>query len=109
MPAESTSRKLRDLDLETTRHHRARQGDGHAVARLEVLGAADDLAERTLAGVDLADAEPVGLRVLLEGLDLADHHEGQRARPKVVTDSTSRPSIGRTSATRSGVTPARSR
>jgi hypothetical protein len=28
--------------------------------------------------VDLADAEAVGLRVLLEGLDLADHHEGQR-------------------------------
>jgi len=34
---------------------------------------------------------------------------GSGARPKVVTDSTSRPSIGRTSATRSAVTPARSR
>ena len=52
------------LDLEIVRQNRARQGERDLVAHFVVLRAANDLARLAAAVVDLADAEPVGVRML---------------------------------------------
>ena len=58
-----------------TREPRAREGDGDGGAGAEVPRAADDLARRALAHVDLAELQPVGVRVLARLEDLADEEE----------------------------------
>ena len=45
------------------REQRARKGNCHVRAGLEVPGAADDLSRIALSDVDLADAQPVGVRM----------------------------------------------
>ena len=57
------------------RKPRAREGDRDGGAGAEVPRAADDLARRTLPHVDLAELQPVGVRVLARLEDLADEEE----------------------------------
>lgn len=64
--------ELAFFDLETAGQSRARESERDFVACFEVLRTADDLARAAAAVIDLADAEFVSIRVLLEGLDLSD-------------------------------------
>lgn len=63
------------FDLEAAGEFGSREGDGDFVAHFEVLGTADNLTQRALADIDLADRE--FFRVwMLDGLgDLADDDE----------------------------------
>ena len=64
--------ELAFFDLETAGQSCAGEGERDFVARFEVLRAANDLARAAAAVIDLADAEFVGIWVLLKGLDLSD-------------------------------------
>jgi hypothetical protein len=64
--------ELAFFDLEAAGQSRAGESERDFVARFEVLRTADDLARAAAAVIDLADAKFVGIRVLLEGLDLRD-------------------------------------
>ena len=74
------------------RKPRARKRDGDGGAGTEVPGAADDLARRALPHVDLAELQPVGVRMLARLEDLADEEEPEIAvfvRPARATRSCS--------------------
>jgi hypothetical protein len=60
------------LDGESAGQNGSRECEGHFIACFEVLRTADDLACGAAAVIDLADAEFVGIWMLLEGLNLRD-------------------------------------
>ncbi len=66
------------LDLEVARQFGADHGEGDLQARAHVGRAADDL-EGLATVADLADAQLVGVRVLLGRQHLADDHAAERA------------------------------
>ncbi len=72
MPLDSWPRSLAFLRLRAVGHHRAGPGDRDGLAGGDVRRAADDLRRLARAGVDEADAEPVGVRVAAGLEHLAD-------------------------------------
>jgi hypothetical protein len=78
-PVRGLAAELRRLELQPAREHRAgeRNRDGRACA--EVPRAADDLPRRPLPHVDLAELQPVGVRVLPGFEDAADAEEAEVA------------------------------
>ena len=64
-PVRLDAAELGDPELGAVGQHRARQGHGDRGAGLEVRRAADDLARIAVAHVDRAEAEAIGVRVLL--------------------------------------------
>ena len=75
-PARHLAAQLRLAERRVgAREPRARKRDRDCGARAEVPGTADDLARLPLAHVDLAELEPVGVRVLARLEHLADEEE----------------------------------
>ena len=56
------------------RQNRAGQRERHFVAHPIIFCAANNLPRLTAAVVDLADGEPIGIRVWCRGGDLRDHN-----------------------------------
>ena len=76
--------QLRLAELRAVGHHRAGQRHGNGLARGDVRGAADDR-PRAIAGLDLADAQPIRVRVLLSAQHGA-HDEAIGARSPQMRD-----------------------
>ena len=94
--------QLRLAQLLAARHPGAGQRHGDGLAGVDVGRAADDRARLAVAGVDRADAEPVGVGMLLAAEHPADDEALARGGPTVVTRSTSVPVIASRSASSSG-------
>ena len=78
--------ELGALEPRAVGHHRAGLGDGHGLAGGDVGRAADDRGHVALADGDLADAQPVGVRVLL-ALEHAPDDEVLQRRDAVRVDA----------------------
>ena len=79
-PGRPHAAQLRFADLVAARQRRSGQRDRHGLPRRHVGGAADDRA-LAVAGVDRADAQPVGIGVRLGAQHLADDEALGRGRP----------------------------
>ena len=72
------------LDREALGHHRSRQRNRNGRTGGEVPRAADDLPRLVLADVDLAELEPVGVRMLARLEHLADDGSSRGCRSRRV-------------------------
>ena len=85
--------QLAALEREPVRERRARQRDRDLRPGAEVPGAADDLVRLGLPHVDLAELQPVGVRMLLRLEHVADAEEAEiaavSATPSRMTSLTS--------------------
>ena len=73
IPSEATPRSFALRSFSPPGIRRPGQGDGDGLAGGDVGRAADDRPRLAVAGVDRADAEPVGVGVRLAGQHPADH------------------------------------
>ncbi len=72
---------LGPLDASVAGQDGARQGDRHALARGDVVRAADDVERLARADVDGRQVKPIGVRMLLDREQLADHDRAPVGAP----------------------------